>query len=425
MMSQRGWVSTTLLIVLLLVIAAGGYGFYSYSQEQAQVDRALAMTESEIATLGRALATAEEDLAASRSLAEERGTRLQQSNDRIAELSLERDRLQAAQAEARGIIELANANDSQARRQMGKLRDERESLETKLAEVTAQLGSVEAERDQLQARLTGMQGKYDQALQEIEERTRELDSVEAELTEAEGQVTELQQAQAGMVASLELAREKLEQRRQDLAKVAKERQTAAQQYRDARERLALQQAKNQSFSETIAELEARLKREKGAMDSLQTQLQSLSNEKEALVSRLEDGTTVIKLPEDIVFDSGSARIGDAGQDTLQFLANALQSFPNHLVSIQGHSDSRAIAASLKPVYPSNWELSASRAASAVRVLKAAGITSGRMQAVGYADSRPLVEETDAGSRRANRRIEVLLYPEQFNVTTQASRQAAK
>jgi chemotaxis protein MotB len=177
----------------------------------------------------------------------------------------------------------------------------------------------------------------------------------------------------------------------------------------------LQQAQNEDYSQTIRLLEQQLARENQAMDELQSRLQSLSNERETLVSRLEDGTTVIKLPENIVFASGSANIGDSGRATLQFLADALISFPEHLISIQGHSDSRPISPNLQGKYPSNWELSAARASAAVQVLIDAGIESNRLQAVGYADTRPLMEEVDASSRRANRRIEVLLYPNQFTM----------
>jgi len=192
-------------------------------------------------------------------------------------------------------------------------------------------------------------------------------------------------------------------------------QSVAEDYHQAREQLALQQARSQSATETINELEARMAKEKVATDNLQSRLQSLSHEKESLVSRLEDGTTVIKLPESIMFNSGSATIGKAGRHTLTLLADALNSFPDHLISIQGHSDSRSIAPALQSLYPTNWELSASRAVSAGRVLRETGIDSSRMQAVGFADTRPLVKEIDAGSRQKNRRIEVLLYPSQFKI----------
>jgi chemotaxis protein MotB len=191
-------------------------------------------------------------------------------------------------------------------------------------------------------------------------------------------------------------------------------QSVAEDYHQAREQLALQQARSQSATETINELEARMAKEKVATDNLQS-LQSLSHEKKSLVSRLEDGTTVIKLPESIMFNSDSATIGKAGRHTLTLLADALNSFPDHLISIQGHSDSRSIAPALQSLYPTNWELSASRAVSAGRVLRETGIDSSRMQAVGFADTRPLVKEIDAGSRQKNRRIEVLLYPSQFKI----------
>lgn len=66
------------------------------------------------------------------------------------------------------------------------------------------------------------------------------------------------------------------------------------------------------------------------------------NEKQTLVSLFEDGTTVIKLPENIVLNSGFAPLGEPGRETLQLLATALESFAEHLISIQGHGESRRI-----------------------------------------------------------------------------------
>jgi chemotaxis protein MotB len=196
-----------------------------------------------------------------------------------------------------------------------------------------------------------------------------------------------------------------------------EAERTAQLYQSAREQLALEQAENETYAETIARLKTEMDEEAKAMvaleNSLQSQLSQLNQEKEKLVTQLEDGTTAIKLPESILFASGSAKLNDDGLKALNVLSDALQSFPNHLISIQGHTDSKKISSSISEIYPTNWELSTARASSAVRELVAKGILAEKIQAVGFADTRPLVKEVDAQSRQQNRRIEVILFPNKF------------
>jgi chemotaxis protein MotB len=286
----------------------------------------------------------------------------------------------------------------------------------------AELVSARQDYEQLSGQLAASQEHVQRLLNErtvllatIGRMERENTQLQANNTQLQAANTRLQQQLDDTLVELNVAEVELMRREANLDEAVAEHENVVDEYRQAREQLALQQARNEDFSETITELEARLNRETNAMDELQSQLQSLSNERQTLVSRLEDGTTVIKLPESIVFASGSADIGEAGRETLQLLADALESFPDHQISIQGHTDSRSISPGLQRVYPSNWELSTARAASAVRALNQTGIDDERMQAVGYADTRPLVDETDAQSRRANRRIEVLLYPNQFTM----------
>ena len=193
--------------------------------------------------------------------------------------------------------------------------------------------------------------------------------------------------------------------------------TTAELFQAARQQLALKQAENETYSETIARLQTEMSAEADAMNKLEAKLQSqlaqLNQEKEQLVTQLEDGTTAIKLPESILFASGSAELNAEGRQALGLLAEALQSFPNYLISIQGHTDSRGIAPSTLQQYPSNWELSSARAAIAVRELIGQKIPAGQLQAVGFAATRPLVAETSRATRQQNRRIEVILLPNQF------------
>ncbi len=459
--NQQGWVAVTLAVILVIVLAVVAYFYQQYRSQLAQaqdnvsaLEQAQERAQSELTTVQSRLSDAnsrvrELETERSRLLSDAEATseRLaalqaryddlrQDSQSSVGDLQSEleqarqdRDELQQTLAEADGLIA------RQAEQQVNLEAELQETIETlaaveaelvaaeaHLADTTDELAATTAELEAERAGAADLNRQLDASQAHVQrllnERTALLAStqrMEQENRQQQAANDRLQQQLDETLAELNIAEVELMRREANLDQAVAERETVVDEYRQAREELALQQARSENYSETIAELEARLNRETQAMDELQSQLQSLSNERQTLVSRLEDGTTVIKLPENIVFASGSASIGEAGRETLQLLADALVSFPDHLISIQGHSDGRPISPSLQEKYPSNWELSTARAASAVQVLNQSGIDSDRMQAVGYADTRPLVEETDEQSRRANRRIEVLLYPNQFTM----------
>ena len=70
-----------------------------------------------------------------------------------------------------------------------------------------------------------------------------------------------------------------------------------------------------------------------------------------------------------MFTPASARLDPVAQDTLGTLADVLVDVPN-LLRVEGHTDNLPIA---NAQYPSNWELSAARAASVVHLFAANGI----------------------------------------------------
>ena len=75
---------------------------------------------------------------------------------------------------------------------------------------------------------------------------------------------------------------------------------------------------------------------------------------------------------------------------------------NYKVVVRGHTDDLPIRSE---IFPSNWELSAARAAATLRYLAGQGISPSRMKAVGYADTRPIVPNNTKDNRALNRRVE--------------------
>lgn len=117
---------------------------------------------------------------------------------------------------------------------------------------------------------------------------------------------------------------------------------------------------------------------------------------------LKDRKVAIVVRDRILFPSGSATLQPAAVDLLRTLAPSLAALPGS-ITVEGHSDDVAISTAR---FPSNWELSAARAAAVVRVLATLGLPPERLGALGLADSRPLT--TDPTRRSENRRVEIVV-----------------
>lgn len=117
-----------------------------------------------------------------------------------------------------------------------------------------------------------------------------------------------------------------------------------------------------------------------------------------------ESTVSFRINSEIIFPSGRSELNLDGLRVLQHLIPVLESVP-HNVIIAGHTDAQDMRSSR---FPSNWELSGARAGSVVRYLQSNGIKGERLTAVGYADTRPLSDNTTAQGRARNRRVEVIL-----------------
>jgi chemotaxis protein MotB len=115
----------------------------------------------------------------------------------------------------------------------------------------------------------------------------------------------------------------------------------------------------------------------------------------------------VEINASLLFDSASAELAPAAAPTLVALARVLAPLPND-IQVEGHTDNTPIATAQ---FPSNWELSAARASSVVRLFNANGVASVRLVAVGYADTRNIAVNETVEGRSRNRRVTVLILPE--------------
>jgi chemotaxis protein MotB len=112
----------------------------------------------------------------------------------------------------------------------------------------------------------------------------------------------------------------------------------------------------------------------------------------------------VDISTDILFGSGVARVSDTAIPVLQHLADALKPFPN-AIRVEGHTDNRPIKTA---TFPSNWELSAARAASVVHLFMDRGVAADRLAVMGFGQYRPTTSNDNITGRNANRRVAVVI-----------------
>ena len=117
------------------------------------------------------------------------------------------------------------------------------------------------------------------------------------------------------------------------------------------------------------------------------------------------GLVIRLLTDDVLFDSGSATLKPEAAPLLAKIAALVNVDASHPISVGGHTDDVPIATGQ---FPSNWELSAARAAGVARFLTGHGVAATRLEATGVADQRPIATNTTAEGRSRNRRVEIAL-----------------
>ena len=112
----------------------------------------------------------------------------------------------------------------------------------------------------------------------------------------------------------------------------------------------------------------------------------------------------IEINDSILFSPGQALLQPALIKAMSAIAEVLvpTDFP---ITIEGHTDNIPIN-TLQ--FPSNWELSAVRATTVLRLFADAGVAAERLTAIGYADTRPVEPNLMADGRARNRRVSILI-----------------
>lgn len=146
------------------------------------------------------------------------------------------------------------------------------------------------------------------------------------------------------------------------------------------------------------------------VDSLRTANQEMNRQIQTLRDSLrgQGGETTLSSP--IYFPSGSAWIPDRGRRQLDEHAETIkEKYPNAGFRVQGYTDPVPIGPSLKDTYPSNWYLSAQRAAAVAHYLDTNhGIRTESLEIEAFGPRTPVGPDETPERRREDRRVEIVI-----------------
>ena len=324
-------------------------------------------------------------------------------------------------------------------------------LRTSVTQLSTELQSSVNARDDMSMAIKALALRTEIAETSVKSLTKQSASLSSQLEDAFKSIKvdrEKINIQLGKLAQLTLSisalkalKETLEKENQNLLNNVEEGETALLQEQElsksARAQIALLTQQTSALRLQIAQVSAQLdavEKEANAKSiqivslgkrlnaALATKVQELSRYRSEYFGKLREllgeqqrirvvGDRFV-FQSEVLFGSGSAKIGDAGQQQLSKLAATLREISvkipskiNWVLRVDGHTDPVPIRT---PKYLSNWELSAARAISVVKFLTTNGIPPNRLAATGFGEHQPLDARKDEIAFRRNRRIELKL-----------------
>lgn len=164
-------------------------------------------------------------------------------------------------------------------------------------------------------------------------------------------------------------------------------------------------------SSKTQEMAARISHDERLLLGVVMRIKSLIEDEDL---KLKEGTGVTADRDGVIFSAnslsmfnpGSADLTEGAHRILDNVIKVLKDYKLNLV-VRGHTDDRPISTAK---FPSNWELSAARAAVALDYIVNEGhIEINRAKAVGYADTRPSAPNDSEENRKKNQRVEFYLH----------------
>ncbi|MBE9503107.1 MAG: OmpA family protein [Proteobacteria bacterium] len=259
-------------------------------------------------------------------------------------------------------------------------------------------------------------GKYEAALSERDTMRQSLESAQDEINRNQQQIEKTEQELDDSKMQNAMAQEEIDRNQQQIKNTEQELETARMQVVTAQLELMKLEARKQDLQKELSEsqaqmatlrnIEAETKRRNEIYAQFVNRLKTMIDGGQLTVS-IEQGRIVINLPNNVLFKSGSANLNPEGKEALAQIASVLDQFSDRRFQIEGHTDNKPIKSSR---FPSNWELSTSRALTVVHLLTDMNVAPENISAAGFGEFRPRVDNETEEGRQLNRRIEIIMLP---------------
>ena len=154
---------------------------------------------------------------------------------------------------------------------------------------------------------------------------------------------------------------------------------------------------------SYTDMEAELERMRAELDKMGENPDDIS------FYSFDDGSYLIRVQDQVLFDSGSAEINDDGKTALTEVCAQINSSPHGQIWVRGHTDNDPVKrpATLARYPHGNLQLSAARAVEVAMVMITNGeVTAGDISVMGFGQYMPLKENDTAENKRYNRRVEI-------------------
>jgi len=259
-------------------------------------------------------------------------------------------------------------------------------------------------------------GKHEAALAEMDSIRQSLGSAQEEINRNQQQIKKTEQELDAAKMQNALAQEEISRNQQQIKKAEQKLESAKMQVVSAVEELMKLEARKQDLQEELSESQAQMttlrnienetKRRNQIYEKFVNRLKTMIDGGQLTVS-IEQGRIVINLPNNVLFKSGSANLNPEGEEALTQIASVLSQFSDRRFQIEGHTDNKPIKSAR---FPSNWELSTSRALTVVHLLTDMDVDPENISAAGFGEFRPRADNEIEEGRQLNRRIEIIMLP---------------
>lgn len=127
--------------------------------------------------------------------------------------------------------------------------------------------------------------------------------------------------------------------------------------------------------------------------------------------QVQKGVVFISLSDKMLYKSGSYDVLPTAENILEKVAKIINDYKDYDVQVQGYTDNDQFKNSAAGCIRDNWDLSAMRATSVVKMLQTKfGVDPARLLAGGHGEYQPKVPNTNPENKAVNRRTEIVILP---------------